>query len=175
MNGVCDTWCTGCEFLAKSGDAYCDYYSAHNWQRRRPCRAGKGCTERVRPEKVRQDIRLVCLEARTLQEAREGQKKPKPKHGQTGRPRGGIQSAMTEAEFRARVNAQRAARSENDPQRQAEMAAIKAWRMAHGLNQRNMGKLIGVSCGTISAWEAGIAGANWAKLETLGIVRPPAS
>lgn len=170
MNGVCDTYCTGCEYLAKTADVYCDYLSATG--RRRPCEAGKGCTELRRPAKVRPDVRLVYLEARTLQEAREGKKKPKPKHAQCGRPRGGRQSTMTEAEFRESINAQRAARSENDPQRQAEMAAIKAWRLAHGLNQRTMGKLIGVSCGTISGWEAGIAGANWAKLETLGIVRP---
>lgn len=175
MNGVCDTWCTGCEFLAKSGDAYCDYYSAHNWERRRPCRAGKGCTERVRPAKVRQDIRLVCLEARTLQEAREGKKKPKPKHEQCGRPRGGRQSSMTEAEFRAEFNAQRAARAANDPRRQADMAAIREWRQARGLSQRAMGALIGVSCTTISDWETGMTGAKWELLEPLGIRRPPAS
>lgn len=166
MNGVCDTWCTGCEYLAKTADVYCDYITAAG--RRRPCKAGKGCTERRRPSKVRPDVRLIYLEARTLAEQKQ---KPK-KHEQCGRPRGGWESTATEAEFRERVNAQRAARAENDPQRQAEMAAIKAWRLARGLTQRQMGKLIGVSCGTVSAWEAGIAGARWDLLEGLGCARP---
>lgn len=173
MNGVCDTYCEGCEYLAKSSDVYCDYNSIVG--HRRPCRAGRDCTVRRRPVKYRHDPRLVFLEKATLEAMKAEKKKPKPKHEQCGRPRGGRQSTMTEAEFRETINAQRAARSENDPQRQAEMAAIKAWRLDHGLNQRTMGKLIGVSCGTISGWEAGIAGANWAKLETLGIVRPTAS
>ena len=173
MNGVCDTYCEGCEYLAKSSDVYCDYNSIEG--RKRPCRAGRDCTVRRRPVKYRHDPRLVFLEKATLEAMKAEKKKPKPKHEQCGRPRGGRQSSMTEAEFRAELNAQRAARAANDPRRQADMEAIKDWRQARGLSQRAMGALIGVSCTTISDWETGMTGAKWELLEPLGIRRPPAS
>ncbi len=173
MNGVCDTYCEGCEYLAKSSDVYCDYNSIEG--HKRPCRAGRDCTVRRRPVKYRRDPRLVFLEKATLEAMKAEKKKPKPKHEQCGRPRGGRQSSMTEAEFRAEFNAQRAARAANDPRRQADMAVIREWRQARGLSQRAMGALIGVSCTTISDWETGMTGAKWELLEPLGIRRPPAS
>lgn len=175
MNGVCDTYCTGCEYLAKSGDAYCDYYSANCWSQRRPCKAGKGCTARSRAEKaVKPDWRLISLEKMTKEAAERGHMPipEKKKHERTGRPRGGRESSMTEAEYRARVNAQKRGRAENDPQRQAEMQRLKDFRAANNLTQRTLGKLLGVSNGTVSAWEAGIAGARWDLLERVGCPRP---
>ena len=65
MNGVCDTYCEGCDYLAKSSDVYCDYNSIAG--HKRPCRPGKECTVRRRPEKYRHDPRLKYLEAATLE------------------------------------------------------------------------------------------------------------
>ena len=79
---------------------------------------------------------------------------------------------MTEAEYRAKVNAQKHGRADSDPQRQAEMRRLKDFRAANNLTQRGLGKLLGVSNGTVSAWEAGIAGARWDLLERVGCPRP---
>lgn len=176
MYGVCDTWCTGCEYLAKSGDAYCDYYSANNWACRRPCKAGQGCTERRRPkpEKLNRDWRLVNLEQKTKEAAERGflPIPEKKKHERTGRPRGGRESQMTEPEYRAKINAQKNARADGDPQRQAEMKRLKDFRLANRMTQKSLARLLGVSGGTVSAWEAGIAGARWDLLERVGCPRP---
>ena len=177
MYGVCDTYCTGCEYLAKSGDVYCDFYSANNWNKRRPCKAGWGCTERRGPgvaNKLKIDWRLVSLEQKTKEAAERGHLPipEKKKHERTGRPRGGRESSMTEVEYREKVNAQKHSRAEGDPQRQAEMKRLKDFRAANNLTQRTLGKLLGVSNGTVSAWEAGIAGARWDLLERVGCPRP---
>jgi len=117
---------------------------------------------------------LIVLERKTKEAAERGHMPipEKKKHERTGRPRGGRESSMTEAEYRAKVNAQKHGRAENDPQRQAEMQRLKEFRLANHMTQRNLGKLLGVSCGTVSVWEAGIAGARWDLLEKLGCSRP---
>lgn len=97
---------------------------------------------------------------------------PKEKHGRTGRPRGGRESSMTEAEYREKVNHQKNSRAQGDPQRQAEMQRLKDFRAAARLTQRGLGMILGVSGGTVSAWEAGIAGARWDLLEKIGCRRP---
>lgn len=172
MNGVCDTYCTGCEFLAKTADVYCDYITAAG--RRRPCKAGKGCTVRSGPQTNKRDWRLVNIERKTKEAAARGflPIPEKKTHERTGRPRGGWESTVTEAEYREKVNRQKNARAEGDPQRQAEMRRLKDFRAANNLTQRGLGKLLGVSNGTISAWEAGIAGARWDLLEQFGCKRP---
>jgi transcriptional regulator with XRE-family HTH domain len=41
---------------------------------------------------------------------------------------------------------------------------LKAWRMKRGLSQRALGKILGVSCDTVSEWENDISGANCVML-----------
>lgn len=170
MNGVCDTWCEGCEFLAKSADVYCDYNSIVGHSR--PCRAGKDCTERVRPENYRRDPRLESLEKATLEAMKaEKKKQKKPKRERCGRPSqyGGV--SMT-PEYAAAQRARHRAQIIREGRLAAEAKAIRAWREARGLTQKQLGALVGSSGSAVWSWEKGISGGKWAELEKLGIVRP---
>lgn len=168
MYGVCDTYCEGCQYLAKSADVYCDYNSIVGHSR--PCRAGKDCTERVRPENYRRDPRLESLEKATL-EAMKEEKKKKLKQERCGRPSqyGGVSQTP---EYAAAQQAKRRAQILREGKLQAEAQAIREWREAKGLTQKQLGALVGVSGSAVFGWEKGITGAKWAGLEKLGCVRP---
>lgn len=172
MNGVCDTWCEGCMFLAKSADVYCDYISVVGHSR--PCRGGTGCTERVRPEKYRHDPRLAYLERATLEAMKAEKKKPKPKREHTGRP-SDYDGVSLSPDYQAKQMANRRERILREGRLEAEARAIRQWREARGLTQKQLGALVGLSASAVFGWEKGINGAPWDELEKLGCVRPAAS
>lgn len=172
MNGVCDTYCEGCEYLAKSSDVYCDYNSIVGHSR--PCRAGKECTVRIRPAKYRHDPRLENLEKATLEAMKAEKKKPKPKHDRTGRP-SDYDGVSLSPEYLAKKMANRRERILREGKLEAEARAIKEWRAARGLTQKQLGALVGLSGSAVFGWEKGINGAPWEELEKLGCVRPAAS
>lgn len=158
MNGVCDTWCEGCEFLAKSADVYCDYNSIVGHSR--PCRAGKDCTERVRPENYRRDPRLESLEKATLEAMKaEKKKQKKPKRERCGRPSqyGGV--SMT-PEYAAAQRARHRAQILREGRLAEEAKAIRAWREARGLTQKQLGALVGPAAAPSGAGRRESAGAN---------------
>lgn len=171
MNGVCDTYCEGCEYLAKSHDVYCDYNSIVG--HKRPCRPGKECTVRRRPAKYRRDPRLKYLEKAT-REAMKAEKKKKQKQERAGR-----RCAFETGEGPATAKAVYYREYRDKILREGRLAedakAIRAWRTARGLTQKQLGQLLGVTDTAVYSWEKGITGANWAELEKLGCVRPAAS
>lgn len=169
MNGVCDTYCEGCDYLAKSADVYCDYNSIVGHSR--PCRAGKDCTVRLRPDKYRPDPRLANLEKATLEAMKEEKKKKKPKQERCGRPSqyGGVSQTP---EYAAAQRARHRAQILREGRLAAEAKAIRAWREARGLTQKQLGALVGSSGSAVWSWEKGISGGKWHELEKLGIVRP---
>ena len=170
MNGICDTWCEGCEFLAKSSDVYCDFLSV--MARRRPCPAGHGCTERRRPAKYRHDPRLKWAEQAQREAAKREEKKTTQRMSlmERGRPRE-LRGASLDPEYIRNVQRARIARLLPilvTEQREA----ILAWRKENDLSQTQAGKLIGVSGSAISNWERGMEKARWDLLEKHGCRRP---
>ena len=170
MFGVCDTYCEGCEYLAKSNDVYCDYNSIVG--HKRPCKAGMGCTERRRPAKYRHDPRLASLEKATLEAARrKAPPKKKPKQEKCGRSRAEHRK-IDEPGYQRELNRRRVERVIQEGTYLADSRAIIRWRRSQNLSQRALGKLIGVSASAICQWEKGVSEARWPKLEALGCKRP---
>ena len=172
MNGVCDTYCEGCEYLAKSSDVYCDYNSIAG--HKRPCRPGKECTVRRRPAKYRHDPRLAYLEKATLEAMKAEKKAKKPKRERTGRP-SDYDGVSLSPEYLAKQMAKRRERVLREGRLEAEARAIREWREAKGMTQRQLGALLGLSGSAVFGWEKGLNGAPWDQLEKLGCVRPAAS
>lgn len=117
MNGVCDTWCEGCVFLSKHSNVYCNYL--YITFRRRPCPAGKGCTERRRPKKWRKDPRLVWLEKATLDQAKREAAALKKEATRRGRPHDPFCVSLT-PEYQNRMNRNYRAKMAADKQVQEE-------------------------------------------------------
>lgn len=172
MNGVCDTYCEGCDYLAKSSDVYCDYNSIVG--HKRPCRPGKECTVRRRPEKYRHDPRLAYLERATLEAMKAERKARKPKREHTGRP-SDYEGVSLSPEYLAKKMANRRERILREGRLEAEARAIKEWRAARGLTQKQLGALVGLSASAVFGWEKGLNSAPWDELEKLGCMRPAAS
>lgn len=172
MNGVCDTWCEGCEYLCMSV-VCCDYSTIMGM--RRGCPAGTGCDQRRRPRKWKKDERLKNLEKMMREEARKrdaemSEKPPRQKSERGGRPRE-LRGASLDPAYIQRVREERIRRLM--PILEAEQrSVITAWRKARGLSQRQAGELIGVSGSTISHWERGHEQARWELLEQHGCRRP---
>lgn len=169
MNGVCDTWCEGCEYLSKHSDVYCNYL--YVTCRRRPCPAGHGCTERRRPKKWRKDPRLVWLEKATLDQAKREAAELKRQAHRRGRPHDPFCVSLT-PEYINQKNRNYRARMIADEAIQAEGEAIFRWRKELGLTQKALGRLVGLGSSLISDWERGRVRARWDLLEPLGCPRP---
>ena len=169
MNGVCDTWCEGCEYLSHHSEVYCNYMAV--MYRRRPCPAGRGCTARRRPPKWRADPRLKWVERASIEAARKTAFVKKLREDRCGRRRDPFCVSLT-PEYQNRMNQQYRARRAADEIARAEGMAIKSWRKESGITQKDLGQLMGLSGVTISDWERGLGCARWDLLEKLGCRRP---
>lgn len=169
--GLCDLYCEGCEFLAKSSDIYCDYMSVTGHSR--GCPAGEGCTRRVRPPKYRKDLRLRHrVRARQAVKNRwEAERKKKQKLPQ-GRPWLLGNSPSLDPALRADIEHARQERARQRPEMIAQAQLISAWRSARGLTLAQAGAMMGVRGATLGQWERGNVKANWTLLGAVGLIRP---
>ena len=161
MDGMCDTWCTGCEFLNQWGPVFCDYIGMTG--RRRPCPPGMGCTERTRHARVRPDKRLEQQEADLLaRRARELAAK-------RARERALEQLRMAETDLPdKRIRARYHSKHPAAPGLEEQAKAIWSWRNLRGIRQSDLAAMLGVCRNTVQKWEHGTIPADWKLLETVG-------
>lgn len=152
MNGICDTWCTGCYYLNRAAAPYCDYYSIT--LRRRPCPAGEGCTVRRRPKKFRVDKRLILAEKSVL----EADKR--------------LEKTRNRAEYDRKRRLEHKEKVLREGTFWGQGALIRTFRQTHGLTQRELAAMLGVTRTSISQWELEIFPANWKLLESVGCRKP---
>lgn len=98
-------------------------------------------------------------------------KQQKKKHERTGRP-ANYEGVSLSPEYLAKQMASRRERVLRESRLEAEARAIKEWREARGMTQKQLGALVGLSGSAVFGWEKGQNSAPWDELEKLGCVRP---
>ena len=117
---------------------------------------------------TKEELEELTGRGRTTEKKRKRQKK---KQERTGRP-ANYEAVSMSKEYLAKVAANRRARILREGKLEAEAAAIREWRKARGLTQKQLGEMVGLSASAVFGWEKGINGAPWEELEKLGCGRP---
>lgn len=172
MYGVCDTYCEGCIYLAKASEVYCDYICATD--RRRPCPAGYGCTERVRTPGFKRDSRLrfverITREAHAAEEAKRLRKDAPPKAEKQK------YEWHPSPEYWHNYKIAHAEKLKAEGKTWGQGEAVYKWRKKVKLSQSELGKLLGYSGSAVSDWERGyyqVPKSALLALEALGCKMP---
>ena len=178
---ICDLWCEGCIVLPLHAAVYCDFFMTTG--RRRPCKAGTGCTVRIlRHDPPRPDERLRERERARL--AAEAQEAAREKARAAAERRKAERTRETQLEriwaaelkrqaWRARQDAnKRKGLSGLNPEMKAQRKTLLAWRNKNHITQQAAADMVGVSAKTMHDWEMGRYHARWDALEKVGCKRP---
>lgn len=117
---------------------------------------------------TKEELEEITGSFRTTEKKRKRQKK---KQERTGRPTN-YEGVSLSKDYLAKVAENRRARILREGKLEAEAKAIREWRKARGLTQKQLGALVGLNASAVFGWEKGITGAPWAELEKLGCRRP---
>ena len=168
-SGVMSTWGIACNYILITGN-------------RRGCPAGKGCERRIVGKKPAQSIESQIFIGKDKPKRDRNsydrdwyqrnkdkiskQRKERRQKKREGKP----VSQFKTMSFGERKQLTRQRTQAYCQGRQA--AVIEEYLTAHGLTNRQMGDLIGVSATTIQKWHREHNLADWQKLAKLGIRRP---
>lgn len=162
----------GCEYLVMTG-------------KRRPCPGGEGCTvrrlkDRTGTKNADDRKKILALEGMTDEERRErylAKKRKKSKEYYHAHKEEVTRKAKEKRNKEVKKVGAHAQKKKTAERTRAywkgrQTAAIKAWKLEHGLTYEQMAELLEVEPSTILMWVYENNTANWDKLRKIGIEKP---
>lgn len=162
-----DEYCIGCIYRTRVSTgpccSFCDV-KKHS----RGCPAGSGCNQRKLKDGYKPSTRMTHHEKGTLasaeSRAKAAQQKEKP-------PEGAFKTERDRSEYE-RLRQQRKAESNREILGGKQRKVITEYKKSHGLSNRTLARMLGVSESRVAKWAAEYSNADWDLLGSIGITKP---